>query len=82
MGTLGSHSHYRCRNCGAEESHPCPDPDRLVDIVHQDGVTGVCLACGGEQSGVEPDARDRQCDACGRDWVAGAEHILTMMLHS
>lgn len=80
LGTHGSHAHYRCRNCGAEESHPAPDQDRLIEISQDDGTTGICLACGEEQGGVEPDARAITCASCGRHAVAGAEYILIMLL--
>lgn len=41
----------------------------------QDGE-GFCLACGAEAHGVEPDARNYECEACGQSHVFGAEEIL------
>lgn len=37
---------------------------------------GFCLACGNEQGGCEPDAREYECEACGEEQVYGAEEIL------
>lgn len=37
---------------------------------------GFCLACGAETDGVEPDARNYECDVCGENKVFGAEEIL------
>ncbi len=39
---------------------------------------GFCLACGEEQEGCEPDARNYECEICGRHKVFGAEEILLM----
>ena len=38
--------------------------------------TGFCTACGEEAGGVEPDARNRRCDACDKRAVFGAEELL------
>jgi hypothetical protein len=37
---------------------------------------GFCLACGAEADGVEPDARDYECEACGDPLVFGCEELL------
>lgn len=37
---------------------------------------GICLVCGEDADGVEPDARGYTCDACERRGVYGAEQIL------
>ena len=39
---------------------------------------GVCLACGEEAYGVEPDARNYTCEACGESKVFGLEEALMM----
>lgn len=36
---------------------------------------GFCLACGHEVEGVEPDAQEYECEACGECEVYGAEEI-------
>ena len=46
-------------------------------VVFLDG-TGFCLACGEQASGCEPDARNYECQSCGRNRVFGAMEILMM----
>jgi hypothetical protein len=41
---------------------------------------GFCIACGEEAFGVEPDARNYSCEACGEPQVFGAEELLLMGL--
>ena len=53
-----------------------PDFDRVMAALARDDDTGFCLACGAEVSGVEPDARERVCEACGEPKVFGAEEML------
>ena len=43
-----------------------------------EGCLGYCLACGEEQSGCEPDARNYECESCGEHKVFGAEECLLM----
>ena len=38
--------------------------------------SGICLACGFEQDGCEPDAENYTCESCGESCVMGAEQIL------
>ena len=40
---------------------------------------GFCLGCGNEAEGVEPDAREYLCEACGEHRVYGAEELLLML---
>jgi hypothetical protein len=45
----------------------------------REGVNGICLSCGEIQDGgVEPDARDYPCEACGGESVCGLEEALLM----
>lgn len=37
---------------------------------------GFCLACGEEAGGIEPDAREYECEACGECQVFGCEELL------
>lgn len=37
---------------------------------------GFCLMCGLDVYGVEPDARNYTCEACGAEQVFGAEELL------
>lgn len=41
---------------------------------------GFCLACKEEAWGVEPDARNYECECCGENQVFGLEEILMMGL--
>jgi len=41
---------------------------------------GWCLACGSDQSGVEPDARKYKCEGCGAHKVYGYEELVLMRL--
>lgn len=38
--------------------------------------TGICVACGNEQEGCEPDARNYACEACDEMAVFGAMELL------
>lgn len=37
---------------------------------------GFCIICGAEASGVEPDARNYECESCGAEQVFGCEELL------
>jgi hypothetical protein len=54
------------------------DMDRVLEAAQNDEDVGFCVACGAEQSGVEPDARGCECEACGKRKVYGAEEIFLM----
>lgn len=41
---------------------------------------GFCLACGADAYGVEPDARQYECEACGSPKVYGIPELLMMGL--
>ena len=49
-----------------------------MTAVESDENIGFCLDCGEEHSGIEPDARRYECEACGAPNVYGAEEILMM----
>lgn len=50
--------------------------DRIMEAVERDDGTGFCKACGNEQGGCEPDARNYECEACGERQVFGAAELL------
>ncbi len=50
--------------------------DRIMELVEMDDYMGVCIACGEEVQGVEPDACKYECDCCGKRAVYGAEELL------
>ena len=37
---------------------------------------GICKNCGEDQEGCEPDARNYECESCGKRMVFGAEELL------
>ena len=39
---------------------------------------GICVECGADADGCEPDARRYECEECGRRAVYGAEELLIM----
>lgn len=43
-----------------------------------EGCMGVCLKCGNDQFGCEPDARGRVCESCNEPAVYGVEEALLM----
>ena len=47
---------------------------------NQDDGAGFCLACGSDAEGVEPDARQYPCAACGARKVYGLEQLAIMGL--
>lgn len=63
--------------------HPKVTLDRVMAAVQDAGETlnnpGFCTACGAEASGVEPDARQYDCEVCGEPSVYGAEELLLYM---
>ena len=40
---------------------------------------GFCIKCGADHDGIEPDARNYKCDACGELEVYGAAEVLEML---
>ena len=49
---------------------------RLMSAVESGESIGFCTSCGADQYGVEPDAHDYKCEACGQMTVYGAEELL------
>ena len=41
---------------------------------------GICISCGADADGCEPDARNYECESCGQKQVFGAEEILLMIM--
>lgn len=56
-----------------------PSLDEVIAAVEADDNTGFCLACGYQQDMVEPDARNYECENCGKLKVYGAEECLAML---
>ena len=43
-----------------------------------DGNQGMCIACGQDAYGVEPDAREYECESCAQLKVYGLEELVLM----
>lgn len=60
--------------------HESINVDRLMEMAQRRNSSldnpGVCVACGEEQDGCEPDARKYTCEHCGEKWVYAPEEIL------
>jgi hypothetical protein len=52
--------------------------DMVMDAVEADDHIGFCYACGCEHYGIEPDARNYECEECGMLEVYGASELLLM----
>jgi hypothetical protein len=54
--------------------------DRVTDLVERAQSStenpGLCLACGAEADGCEPDACEYECEGCGEAQVYAAEELL------
>ena len=48
----------------------------IIAAIEADDHLGFCIACGEEAEGVEPDATQYECEACGEYQVYGAEELL------
>lgn len=53
--------------------------DQVLVALEEDNYLGFCLACGYEQDGCEPDAKEYKCEECGERKVYGAEECLIML---
>ena len=51
-----------------------PTLDELIQASEDCG--GFCKACGADAYGVEPDARNHECEDCGANKVFGAEELI------
>ena len=52
--------------------------EQIMEACAADDCRGFCVACGEEAYGVEPDARNYECESCGERQVFGAEELLIM----
>jgi hypothetical protein len=51
---------------------------QIMSAIESEEYAGFCLACGEQADGVEPDARNYECESCGESQVFGAEELLIM----
>ncbi len=50
--------------------------DRIIKAIESGESIGFCRDCGHKHYGVEPDARNYECESCGAMAVYGAEEML------
>lgn len=55
-----------------------PSMDEVLEA--SETYSGFCLACGEENTGIEPDARKYHCQCCGAPKVYGADELILMGL--
>ncbi len=62
------------------EWHKSVTDERVIAAAERRGASlddpGICLACGGDVDGVEPDAQEYECEHCGENDVYGVEELL------
>lgn len=60
--------------------HPSITLARVEEAVERQMTSldnpGFCIACGEDQDGCEPDAREYECECCGKRAVFGAADLL------
>lgn len=60
--------------------HPSITVDRILEVIEESVMDlsspGICTDCGEDAEGVEPDAENYMCEACGKYGVFGAEQLL------
>lgn len=63
--------------------HPSLTPERLIEAAERRSFAldnpGFCTACGEEQEGCEPDARNYKCECCGELRVCAPEVLLNII---
>jgi predicted amidophosphoribosyltransferase len=64
--------------------HPSVTLDRVCDMAEQEMFgtenPGICISCGEDADGCEPDARQYKCESCGQHAVYGPAELLNYMV--
>ena len=60
--------------------HEAVTIEAVMALAHEDDCGGFCISCGEEAAGVEPDAAEYTCEACGAAAVYGCEELLCRSL--
>jgi hypothetical protein len=62
------------------KAHASVTEDRIIAAVEATrgrlDNPGICICCGADAEGVEPDAREYECESCVEPGVYGAEELL------
>ena len=60
------------------------DEDELCEMAQETmldmGNAGLCIECGADADGCEPDARAYRCEDCGKPAVFGLEELVLCMV--
>lgn len=60
--------------------HPSLTTERICEAVEREMTSldnpGFCIECGADAEGCEPDAREYECEVCGKPAVYGAAELL------
>ena len=71
------------RKIGGVEVHASVTADRIMDGCMRRDTSldnpGICIACGADHDECEPDAREYECDECGKNAVYGCEELALYM---
>jgi DnaJ-class molecular chaperone len=69
---------------GFQEVHASVTEERITETAQQaqsdTSYPGICIVCGGDTEGVEPDAEKYTCPHCGCPGVYGAEQLYFMFV--
>jgi len=60
--------------------HKSITTERVAAAVEEGDYVGLCIECGAEAGGCEPDARQYKCECCGEKAVYGAEELLIRLV--
>lgn len=65
------------------EVHASVTLERVNDACEREMTSldnpGICIACGEDAEGCEPDARQYECEGCGERAVYGSAELAMMM---
>lgn len=60
--------------------HPSITTARILEVIEESVMDlsspGICIDCGEDAEGVEPDIEHGMCESCGKYGVAGIEQLL------
>jgi len=60
--------------------HPSVTVERALELAEDDmDNPGICIACGEDAYGCEPDMRRGECECCGERKVYGAAELVLML---
>src|SRR5262249_6489802 len=64
--------------------HASVTPERVLELVEAQVTSldnpGICISCGADADGCDPDTVRARCEACGAMQVYGAEQLALMMV--